>query len=499
MAREITRSEPSKRWAHRITWPLLVFALLFGAFRGWAEILPLLDDLPAATLRLLRLTAGGGAWLAGAWLASRVIEVVFWDRVVSRRLGGPVPALLKSVGTVVVFLLATGGFIGVTLGYSVTGFWATSSVMGIIVGLALQSMIADVFSGIAINVDRPFAIGDWIRVQPRGSTEPLTGQVVEVSWRATRLRTIDNVTHVVPNNLLGLLVVTNLSMPEPTSRFELKVCIDFSVSSDRVLRILNAAVRSVEGVLDEPAPKARIDDVGRHGVEYHVHYWLRPDRVSPHKGRHLVSESVLQHLSAAGVALAHPKQDLHMGPMRRIELDLDRDRGALVKRIALFESLEDQEVASIADNMRRCLFEAGDVVIRREEDGDSMFFVVEGLLEVLLPAEGQAELLRVGQMAAGDFFGEMSLLTGAPRSATIRAVVTTVAFEITRDDIHELITSRPDVARRISRIVAERQAEGESALDRASAVAREAETSGVAEKIFARISGFFSGGRRHGA
>ena len=131
----------------------------------------------------------------------------------------------------------------------------------------------------------------------------MTGQVVEVSWRATRLRTIDNVTHIVPYNLLGLLVVTNLSMPEPTSRFELKVCVDFSVSSDRVLRILNAAIRSVESVLDDPPPKARIDDVGRYGVEYHVHYWLRPDLVSPHKGRHLVSESVLQHLSAAGLLI----------------------------------------------------------------------------------------------------------------------------------------------------------------------------------------------------
>jgi hypothetical protein len=142
----------------------------------------------------------------------------------------------------------------------------------------------------------------------------LTGQVVEVSWRAMRLRTVDNVTHVVPNNLLGLMVVTNLSLPEPTSRFELKVCIDSSVSSDRV---------------------------------------------SPHKGRHLVLESVLQHLSAAGIGLAHPKQDLHMGPMRQIELDLNRDRGALVKRIALFESLEDDEIASIAANIRQRVVSCG--------------------------------------------------------------------------------------------------------------------------------------------
>jgi small-conductance mechanosensitive channel/CRP-like cAMP-binding protein len=474
----------------------VTFAVLFGVYRGWGGLAPLVGDLAEATRRALRLGVGAGAWLAGAWLLTRLVEAVFWDRFVARRLGGAVPALLKSVGAVVVFLLACGGFIGVTLGYSVTGFWATSSVVGIIVGLALQSMIADVFSGIAINVDRPFAIGDWVRLQPRGSNDPITGQVVEVSWRATRLRTIDNVTHVVPNNLLSLLVVTNLSLPEPTSRFELKVCVDFSVASERVLRILNAAVRSVEGVLEDPAPKARIDDVGRDGVVYHVHYWLRPDVVSPHKGRHLVSESILQNLAAAGIALAHPKQDLHVGAMRRIELDLDRDRVALVKRIALFESLEDDEVAGIAATMGQRRFEPGDLVIERDADGDSMFFVVEGLLEVLVPVEGREDLLRVGQMAAGDFFGEMSLLTGAPRSATVRALADTVAFEITRDDIHELVTGRPDVARRISRIVAERQAEGASARDRAATPHSDSDpTATVAEKIFARISGFFSGGR----
>ena len=483
----------------RLIAPALALAVLLGTVRGWAALAPYLDGLTPGAVNTLRLTASAGAWLASAWLVSRCVDLVFWDRFVAARLGGPVPGLLKSVGTLLVFLLAIGGFIGVTLGYSVTGFWATSSVLGIIVGLALQSMIADVFSGIAINVDRPFAIGDWIMIQPHGSTEPLSGQVVEVSWRATRLRTIDNVTHVVPNNLLGTVVVTNLSMPDPTRRFELKVCIDFSVTSERVLRILRAAVRSVEGVLADPAPKARIDDVSRDGVLYHVHYWLRPDLVSPRKGKHLVSESVLQHLRAAGIALAHRKQDLHMGPLRKIELDLDADRRDLVKRIALFENLEEDEIASIAANMRQRSFEMGDVVIEKDEDGDSMFFIVEGLLDVLVPVDGNDEPLCVGQMAAGDFFGELSLLTGAPRSATIRAAADSVAFEITRDDIRELVTTRPNVARRMSRVIAERQAERAEARDRASQERLEKETASMTDKIFGRISSFFSGGRRHDA
>jgi small-conductance mechanosensitive channel/CRP-like cAMP-binding protein len=434
----------------------------------------------------------GGVWLAGAWLAIRLVDLVFWDHVVRPRLGAPVPALLKDVLAFVLILLAIGGFVGITLGYSVTGLWATSGVLGIVIGLALQSMIADVFSGIAINVDRPFSIGHWIRVQPRGA-DTLVGCVEEVSWRATRLRTIDNVMHIIPNNLLSVTTVTNLSLPETTSRFELHFCVDFSVPSERVLRILNAGVRGAEGVLEDPAPKARIEGVGLHGVEYHVYYWLRPDLVSPRKGRHRVAASVLQHLSAAGIALAHPKQELTVGAQRKIELDPERDRAAIVRRISLFASLDDDEIALLAASIAQRRFDAGDVVIEKDAPGDSMFFVVEGLLYVLAAVDGREEPVRVGQIGAGAFFGEMSLLTGEPRSATLCAATEAVAFEITRDDLRDLFAQRPEVVKEIAKVVARRQAERSEALDRATADELRAETASLSERIFERISRFFGG------
>jgi small-conductance mechanosensitive channel len=484
--------------ALRFVAPGLTFAICLGASLRWTFLSELLDGLSVRTLAWIHACLAAGAWLAGAWFVTRLVELTFWDRFVAPRLGGAVPSLIKSLGTLIIFLIAIGGFIGITLGYSVTGFWATSGVVGIIIGLALQSMIADVFSGIAINVDRPFAIGHWIRLQPRGS-DPLVGQVEEVSWRSTRLRTIDNVTHIIPNNLLGVLVVTNLSLPETTSRFELVFCIDFAVSPDRVLRILNAGVRAAEGVLEDPAPNARIDGVSEHGVEYHVHYWLRPDVVSPHKGRHLVTASVLKHLGAAGIALAHPKQDLHVGGERNVELDLERDRSLLVRGIGLFEALDDEETERLAASMTQKSLGAGEVVIEKDEPGNSMFFVVEGLFSVLVPVEGQDEPLRVGQIGAGEFFGEMSLLTGAPRTATLCAVVDTVVFEITKDDIHEVITTRPEVARQMSRVVAAREAERADAKGRASATERAAEEAGMADRLLERINRFFGGARRRSA
>lgn len=464
-------------------WPTLTFQ----------KLAPALEGLLPNPQRWVYPMLAAGAWAAGAWLASRVLEALFWDRVVGRRLGAPVPSLVKSVSSIVLFLMAAGGFVGITLGYSVTGLWATSGVIGIIIGLALQSMIADVFSGLAINVDRPFTIGDWIRVQPRGS-DPLIGRVEEVSWRATRLCSIDNVMHILPNNLLGVLAVTNLSRPQSRSRFALTFRVDHSVAHERVLRILEAAVRDA-GVLEDPPPQVRIDDVSENGVVYCVYFWLEPVEISPRRGRHQVAASVLKHLSAAGIALAHPKRDLSVTPPRVVELDLDRDQAALVRRVSLFSGLEDDEVERLAASVTRRRFESGQVVFEKDDPGDSMFLVVEGLLAVLVPVEGRSEPLRVGHLGGGDFFGEMSLLTGEPRSATVCAVTDALVFEIEKPHVQELITDRPEVVRQLSRVVAERQAANLAALDRTDDDGRAPEATGLADRLFERITRFFGAGR----
>ena len=170
-----------------------------------------------------------------------------------------------------------------------------------------------------------------------------------------------------------------------------------------------------------------------------------------------------------------------------------------MRRISLFASLDDDEIAQLAASIAQRRFEAGDVVIEKDAPGDSMFFVVEGLLYVLAAVDGRAEPLRVGQIGAGAFFGEMSLLTGEPRSATLCAATETVAFEITRDDLRDLFARRPEVVKQIAKVVAQRQAQRSDALDRATADEVRAETASLSERIFERITRLFGGADRRSA
>ena len=479
---------------HRLFWPLVFLTVFVGPAVYWDDMLQEMGfDAITETIRVMRYGFAISAWLSVAWVINRIIDTFIWDRIVAPRLGGKVPRLLKDVLSAIIFLTAITGIVGVVFKLPVTGLWATSGVVGLVVGLALQSMIADVFSGIAINLDRPFAIGDWIRLHQRGVSN-LIGCVEEINWRSTRLKTADNVRVVIPNSLLSTIVLANLSKPDEKSRFDMIFTLDFTVPTERALRIMNAAVKAANGPLMEPAAKARVTGTSDWGVQYKVRYWLLPREVSPNKGRHAVASSVLQHLHQAGITLAYPKRDVYQADMPARQLDLNADRESLVKRIDIFQAFEEEELAQVAGAMVEHTIKSGRSVVAEGDDGNSMYLLVEGLLYVFVKPDEDGdsdEDLHVGQIVPGQFFGEMSLLTGEPRSATVTAATGCVVFEITKETIMELIHKRADIAAEISRMVARRRiatSQAKQTLGRDEKIEHE---QNVAEQLLRKMKNFF--------
>ncbi len=464
--------------------PLLVLLLLAVPALLWDDLVTGFGgNVIDSTVRVLRYSLSTALWLALAWMVVRLIDVVVWRGIVGRRLGGKVPRLLKDVVATIVFLVALSGILGVVFDLDVTGLWATSGVVGLVIGLALQSMIADVFSGIALNVDRPFKIGDWVRLHYRGR-EQLIGQVVETNWRSTRLRTVDGLMLVVPNGQVATMVLANLTNPIERSRFSLYFCLDFGVPTDRALRILEAGVRSAEGVLQKPPPRVRVNGATPKGVEYEIRYWLVPSETSPSKGRHRVGKAVLQHLHSAGLTLAYEKHDVYTAEMPPRQLDTRADCSAIVQRVELFADLEEHELATLSDSLQDQRLPRGANVVAAGDSGDSMYIVVEGLLEVYALVAND-ELL-VGRITPGEFFGEMSLLTGEPRSATVRAATEVVLFEVRKDNLLPLLQERPALASLITEKVAERKLRSER---RRAEASREEPTAQETQTLAGQILG----------
>lgn len=429
-----------------------------------------------------------GIWLSMAYLVTRIFDVTVWDQL-ARRV--PVPKLLRDVTRAVVYALAISGIVGVVFRKPIGPFWAASGAAGIIIGLALRNVIVDVFMGLAMNFDRPFEIGHYIQLSTGA-----TGKVVELNWRTTRIVTAEGNLVVIPNGKLGEQTVTNFSRPAETSEREFIVSLDAAVPAERVLRVLTAGAMSVagtNGVLEEPAPKARIAGFTGIGVDYKVKYWIDPRQAGPGKARHAVMHAVLDQLHHAGLHLAVNKQEVINGPELARHQDpasID-DRATLLARTDIFKELDHVAREHLARRMEQRTVRTGESVVQAGQPGDSMFVIFEGLLHAFVPSHDATHLVRVGHLGAGSFFGEISALTGEPRTATVTAACDSLIFEIPKDAFASLVASRPDVLHILSEAIAERRGRTAAALAEEDAAQDAAERRSFARQLVDRMMGFF--------
>jgi small-conductance mechanosensitive channel/CRP-like cAMP-binding protein len=480
--------------------PLLMTALFVaGSFYQQELVVRLGMATMDQARRLFPYALGIGIWLSLAYLFNRLLAILLWNPL-SRRV--PVPRLLRDVAALLVYGLAVTGIVGVVFDRPIAPFWAASGAGAVVIGLALRNVILDIFIGLAVNFDRAFQIGDTIML----AGGP-TGRVIELNWRTTRLLTREGNIVVIPNGKLGELIVTNLSRPEPVSEYELSVFLDFDVPAERALRVLNAAVHSVAGragILETPAPSVRIRGIALQGVEYRIKYLLDPrqagpdggavdDLKAPSRAEHEVWKAVLDQLNRAGFQPATPKQDVFHAarPQRQLDSHSLADRVALLGRVELFEGLTVEERTRLSSQMHERVVKEGEAVIELGDRGDSMFILCEGLLEVRIAMkEGQGER-RVARLQAGMFFGEMSALTGEPRSALVVAVTDALVFEISKDQIAGLIRSRHEVAETIARAVTARKLRNSEALAQADRAAIATEKISMTAQLVGRMLAFF--------
>lgn len=478
--------ESLKRLAGPVVTTLLVLVL------GWPWLERYRPGVQDAVTTISSHAAGIAIGFSLTWLIYRLLDVFVWS-LLERRTGNQIPRLFKDLFRALVFLTVALVLAGAVFGYPVAGIWTATGLVGLVVGFALRNTIADIFSGIAINLDQPFKIGDWIEVRPR-SVEPMYGRVVEVSWRSTRLRKTNNTILILPNSLISSITLVNFSQPNTQCRFSLIYTLGFEVPVERAMRVLAAGVQAAAGVLRDPPPKVLVHKTGPAGIEYKVRYWLDVTRTSPREGRHQVSRKIIAQLHLAGITPAYPKQDVFLSQMPSRQLTLQQDRTAILQRIELFGPLGAEEIDALAEHIYQRDYQAGAVIVRQGEPGSSLFIVVEGYLRAYADDLRIEEDAEVGQIEAGEFFGEMSLLTGESRNATVVAATDAICYELGKDALADLLAQRPDLAVHMSGVVARRRA----ALDAYHAPQPTGSNTeqirrSLAEQLLGRMRAFFGG------
>lgn len=371
----------------------------------------------------------------------------------------------------------------------ITGILAASGALGVIIGLSLQRMIADIFTGFALHMDKTIQLYDWIEYRVPGSN-PILGQVREVNWRTVKLHTYDNDLIVIPNGALATDTIKNYSRPSTVSRFSVDFTLDFEVPVKRVLNLLEAAAVGVEEVLDKPRPRVFIDSVTERGVKYKILYWVDIKRINMFEAKNLVFNSALHHIHQSGLSLSYSKHDIYYKKMPKRQLDRHRDILKLIKRVPLFTMLNTKELRIIKNGVREVSVGKNRAVVKAGAPGSSMFILVEGIMDVIVNkiTGDRVVKIKVNQLSPGDFFGEMSLLTGAPRSASIIAKTNCKLYEVNKKTMIKILKGRPELAGKLSAILAKR-----AMSNRSVKIKHGNNRSSLTSSIFSKMKQFFFG------
>lgn len=474
----------------RIALPVLLLMALVALRAGWPDNVRELGFAPGPTaIEQGGLLLSALGWITFGFLFNRSCHLLLWRGLLARS-GVQVPAMLITLAEVVLWLAVLAMILGSVYGYSVTAVLATSTVLIGVAGFAVQRLLADFFAGIALGMERPYAIGDWLQVDAGGPV----GRVVDFSWRSTRMTTPEDITVVVPNSHLASKAFLNFSRPHSYFRDKIRITLPFEVTTHQGQRILLGAVNQIDEIASLPGkPSVTIEEYDSRGVVWLLIYMV-PDRGRLMRLRFMVHQNILRNLHYAGVQI--PVQT-HEVRVRRSPAAGDVSGGIvrLLRQSALFADLRPEETEELARSAMQGLYYAPEPILRQGNPGTSLFILNEGLLGVWM-ADAQGIEKQVAQIQPGEFFGELSLLTGEPRGATVIPVTDCLITEIGKDAMSKLLEARPALADVLSRALARRQESNQRSMAVSGAAPDEAAQAGLARQLLGRIRSFFNLGAK---
>jgi len=394
----------------------------------------------------------------------RSLVLLAVDVIFGRKTHRAPPRIFRDLTQAVVYvivLMLTLRAVGVEPGSLLT----TSALLTAVVGLALQDTLGNMVSGLALQMQRPFQVGDWIQFDP----DPRQiGQVTEVNWRATTVITSDLVELIVPNALLAKAPIRNYSRPSNVSRRTVTVQGPYDSSPERVHDAILSAISGTPGVLADPKPWVQTRNFGESGVEYAV-YFFSDDFAARDRVDGNVRDRIWYALQRGEVHIPFPQRTVHMHAVsdesrgRSLERELER-RDRVLRCVDFLDVLPPEAHRALAAAAVVRLYAPGESIVSYGDSSGELYIIDRGTVVVELPREDRTarEIARLG---SGKFFGEMGLMTGEQRKATVRAADECELIVISHEAFHSTLAENAGVIEKISELLLSRQAELEAALE----------------------------------
>ena len=381
------------------------------------------------------------------------------------------PRLIADLAAAAIYLGAMLAILDLAFGVSVTGLVATSGIIAIVLGLALQNTLGDLFSGIAIGIDRPFNVGDLILIE--GSVE---GRVVETNWRSTRIATANNDIATVPNSVVAKSRITNRSVPSEAHMRTVKIVVDPTVPPAKAIALLRASAFNATLISPTPPLTVSCTELRGDGVTYEINFSAPLSILDD--ARSDLLQQVARHARYNGVALASQNG----APIIPV---VAPDVLQLVSDTLIFQALSVEDRIALTSNLVERRGQTGEAIFTQGGSAASLFMIARGAFDVTRDAGGGPRGL--GTLGPGDYFGELSLLTGTANAATITALTPFLTYEVTKAMVAPFLERNPDLLHALEDAASKAQA----LLERG--IAAQASPGGVSNiKLIDRIRAFFA-------
>jgi small-conductance mechanosensitive channel/CRP-like cAMP-binding protein len=401
---------------------------------------------------------GAAAILLSTALIVALFNRYVWDWYFEKRKQTPIPHFLREVVGGLIFLIAL--LIVLSAGYhaeaQLKGLLAGSGVAAIIIGFAGQNFFAGIIAGMSLQINRPYKVGDWLKI---GDTY---GEVREINWRSTRLRTNDAITLDIPNNEMVLHTITNLSYPSRAHYMRLHIPAEYGAPPNRVKDALMRATIQAPGVEKDPPPQIFVSEYADSAVIYQIKFTMTT-HAGYYEARDAIYTNAWYEFRRHKITIPYPQRTLHVErkPGRSTDEGHDEAR-EILRGEPVFECLSNTQLDDLVKRARLNHFGRGERVIEEGAEGDSMFILLRGTASVSVAKNGAS--IQVATLNEGDCFGEMSLLTGEKRSATVRADGDCYVMEIGKPIMADVIRDSPGCLEKLSELLAKRKMETEGIL-----------------------------------
>lgn len=330
------------------------------------------------------------------------------------------PRFVFNMAIFIMFVGAVLYLIKNNFNQELSGLLITSTVLSAVIGLALQDTLGNLFSGISLQLEAPFNVEDWVNL---GGFE---GKVVSQNWRTLTILTRDAHRVSLTNKFVAEDKIVNYSRPTRRQIHTFSIVLDYRHPPNFVKKVLIDMLDEVEEVVPHSTLGAYISGYEDSGIKYSMKYWMT-DYAHVNEIQDVVLSRLWYALKRHEIKIPYPISEVQMSLIAsgdeesRSKEELIQIK-KLLRGVDWLDRISDENIEFMSENIAVHTYGQNDVIIKQGEGGDSMFIIMDGMAKVFISTETD-KMVEVAEKKPGEFIGEMSLLTGEPRSASVKAAV----------------------------------------------------------------------------